>query len=131
MNLRVAILAGVLSTAIAHPVAARSPFQPVSTRARDLEGSPELMQCRLDRSQALWQSPHPISLGEIPCQYLGAVGGPASGGGSLYSPARLAEIASTVEIGGQRRIALRRIPDPRSIFEDRQTAAIDLDELPF
>lgn len=84
MILRFVIFTSVLSTVYPLAVSAQSwvppseiPSEP-SRSAEQLHSAPELLECSVKRTQALWQAETSVELGEVPCQYLGNIGGPST-----------------------------------------------------
>lgn len=104
MNIRFLMLAGLLSAVIplrVHALPSNSAETPSAqaSGAALLRSAPELMECSLEKSQALWHPTHPISLGEIPCQYLGSVGGPIeTAEGAAYFPEKLDDLQLTYQL---------------------------------
>ena len=121
MNIKLIVLASLLITAIPQSVHALSP-KPLAEPggAAQLQSAPELMECSLERSRALWQFPNPVRLGDVPCQYLDSVGGPGGGEGLIYAPEQLESAATSMEIE-QGRITRHRITQPQDSYAPMPT----------
>ena len=92
MILRFIIFTSILSTVYPLAVSAQSliplgelPSEP-SRAADQLRSAPELLECSVKRTQALWQAETSVELGEVPCQYLGNIGGPSTEDDSSVPP---------------------------------------------
>ena len=125
MNIKLIVLAPLLLIAIPQSVHALSPKPLGETlaepaRAAQLQSAPELMECSLDRSRALWQFPNPVRLGDVPCQYLDSVGGPEGGEGLIYPPGQLESAATSMEVD-RASISRRRITQPLDSYAPMPT----------
>ncbi len=132
MNMKCVVLSCVLITFIPQPVSAL-PSKPVeggtqAPSAAQLLSTPELMECSLERSQALWQFPNPVRLGDIPCQYLGSLGGPIEGASVIYTPEQLEGTGHSIDID-HNSLFLHGIKQPLDSFAPRQPARGQLIEL--
>ena len=116
MNMRLIICVGLLGTLMpmsvnALPSSNSGRLSAHSSGAELLKSEPELMRCDLETSQALWHPSNPIALGEIPCQYLGSVGGPldTSEGETYFFPTTLDSLHFSDQLDRQR-TGLTEIP---------------------
>ena len=129
MAMRLVVFTCVLSTIIPQSVSAytsttsveRQPESSIS--ATQLQSSPELMTCSVDRAQVFWQDSTLVNIDAVPCQYWSRIGGPAEDLAGV-NPIKLEDTETSITL--DRRTPFPELEQPLDLFNPRPSNYLQL-----